>query len=63
VNGKTGRRFREVDAARGVALPMMVLCHPVYCVDKVRRVRDRVGPGFWVPSGRFSARGPAVGCT
>ena len=47
MDNETGRRFWEVDAARGVALLMMVLYHLVYDLDRLGGYGLKSTSGFW----------------
>jgi uncharacterized membrane protein len=47
VSGETGGRFWEVDAARGVALLMMVVYHLAYDLDNFGGYAIRSTSGFW----------------
>jgi uncharacterized membrane protein len=40
-------RFREIDAARGIAILMMILFHTVYDLNFFSVVPVNVGTGFW----------------
>jgi uncharacterized membrane protein len=55
MTGETGRRFWEVDAARGVAMVMVVLYHLVYDLDTFAGYGIESTSGFWAAFADASA--------